>query len=431
MKHCIVIGGGIAGLTSAAYLTKQNIKVTLFESSPKLGGRAYSFTEQKSNDVVDNGQHILMGCYSDTINFIKLIGAKDNFIYQKNLQINFLTQAGKLVRLKSFTSLYPFNLLFALLNFKAITFTERLSLLKFVIKLPFISHQKLSDKNVRDWLKEERQSEDTIKSLWEIITVGALNTNIDKASAFMFREILMKIFFNGNFASTIILPKYGLSDAYVRNAKEYIESNGGKIKLSSSVKELIISVNKIVGIKTAVEVYKDFDYVISAIPFYAFNNIYPELFLDGKIEFEYSSILNIHIWLKNNPMKEQFYGLIDSPVHWIFNKGNHINLVISDADYLIDKPAEEIYKMCVGELIKYTKLKESEFSHYKVLKEKRATFGPSNKINYIRPSSNTKIANLFLAGDWTDTGLPSTMESAVKSGRVAAELILANVKRQT
>ncbi len=425
MKRCIVIGGGIAGLSSAAYLTKQNIKVTLLESSPKLGGRAYSFTEQISNDVVDNGQHILMGCYYDTLNFLKLIGAKENFIYQKSLQINFLTQAGKLVRLKSFTSLYPFNLLFALLNLKSITFRERLSLLKFVIKLPFISHQKLSGKNVRDWLKEEKQGDDTIKSFWEIIAVGALNTNIDKASAFMFREILMKIFFNGNFASTIILPKYGLSDAYVKNAKEYIGSNGGNIKLSSSVKEFIISDDKIVGIKTADEVYKDFDYVISAIPFSAFNNIYPELFLGEKIEFEYSSILNIHIWLKNNPMKEQFYGLIDSPVHWIFNKGDHINLVISDADYLIDKPAEEIYKMCVGELIKYTKLKESDFSHYKVLKEKRATFIPSNKINYIRPSSNTKIANLFLAGDWTDTGLPSTIESAVKSGRVAVELLLA------
>jgi len=429
MESCIVIGGGIAGLTSAAYLTKQNIKVTLLESSPKLGGRAYSFSEQKSNDVVDNGQHILMGCYSDTINFLELIGAKDNFIYQKSLQINFLTQSGKLVRLKSFTTLYPFNLLFALLNFNAITFRERISLLRFVIILPFISHQKLSDKNIRDWLKEEKQSDYTIRSLWKIIAVGALNTNIDKASAFMFREILIKIFFSGNFASTIILPKYGLSDVYVKNAKEFIESNGGKIKLSSSVQEFIISDNKIVGIKTADEVYKDFDYVISAIPFYSFNNIYPELFLDEKIEFEYSSILNIHIWLKNNPMKERFYGLIDSPVHWIFNKGNHINLVISDADYLIDKTAEEIYKMCVGELIKYTKLKESDFYRYKILKEKRATFIPSNQINYIRPSSETSIANLFLAGDWTDTGLPSTIESAVKSGRVAAELLLAQCQR--
>ena len=425
MKHCIVIGGGIAGLTSAAYLTKQNIKVTLLESSPKLGGRAYSFTEQKSNDVVDNGQHILMGCYSDTLHFLKLIGAKENFIYQKRLRIYFLTKEGKQLSLKSFTSIYPFNLLLALLNFKVITFAERLSLLKFVMKLPFISHQRLLDKNVRDWLKEEKQSNDTIKSLWEIIAVGALNTNIDKASAFMFREILMKIFYNGNFASTIILPKYGLSDAYIENAKDFIESHGGKIKLSSTVREFIINNNKIVEIKTADTVYKDFDYIISAIPFYALNNIYPELFENDKNELEYSSILNIHIWLKTNPLKEQFYGLIDSPVHWVFNKGNHINLVISDADYLIDKSAEEIYQMCVSELIKYTKLEESDVLEYKVLKEKRATFIPSNKITNVRPSSNTKIANLFLAGDWTDTGLPSTIESAVKSGRIAAELISA------
>jgi len=425
MKHCIVIGGGIAGLTSAAYLIKQNIKVTLLESTPKLGGRAYSFTEQKSNDIIDNGQHILMGCYSDTLHFLKLIGAKKNFIYQNSLRVNFLTKEGLQVRLNSFTPIYPLNLLFALLNFTVITFAERLSLLKFVIKLPFISHQRLSDKNVRDWLKEEKQSDDTIKSLWEIIAVGALNTNIDKASAFMFREILMKIFFNGNFASTIILPKYGLSDAYVKNAKEFIESSGGKIKLSSTVKEIIIDENKVVEVKTTDEVYKDFDCVITAIPFYALNNIFPELFGNKKMEFEYSSILNIHIWLKNNPMKEKFYGLIDSPVHWIFNKGYHINLVISDADYLIDKSTEEIYQMCVSELIKYTKLEESDILRYKVLKEKKATFIPSIKITNTRPSSKTKITNLFLAGDWTDTGLPSTIESAVKSGRIAAELITA------
>ncbi|MCH7772078.1 MAG: FAD-dependent oxidoreductase [Bacteroidetes bacterium] len=424
MKHCIVIGGGIAGLASAAFLTKQKIKVTLLESSPKLGGRAYSFTDKKSNDIVDNGQHILMGCYSDTINFLKLIGADKNFIYQKRLKINFLKPGNELISLESISSLYPFNLLLALLKFNAISRRERLSIIKFILKLPFLSHQKLITKSVRDLLIQSNQSEDTISALWEVITVGALNTNIDKASALMFREILIKIFFNGNFASTIILPKYGLSESYVENAKNFIEANGGHINLSSPVKKLVISDDRLAEVKTTELSYRNFDYVLSAIPYNTLAAIYPDLFNDEKIEFEYSTILNVHVWLKTNPLKDNFYGLISSPVHWIFNKNNSINLVISDADYLNDKSSEEVYKMCVDELIKYTEIKESDILNYKVLKEKRATFIPSNKIIYSRPSSKTKISNLFLAGDWTDTGLPSTIESAVKSGRIAAELVL-------
>jgi len=424
MRSCIIIGGGIAGLASAAFLTKQKIKVTLFESSPKLGGRAYSFTDKKSNDIVDNGQHILMGCYSDTINFLKLIGADKNFIYQKRLKINFLKPGNELVSLKSISSLYPFNLLLALLKFNAISYKERLSIINFILKLPFLSHQKLITKSVRDWLIQSYQSEDTISTLWEVIAIGALNTNIDRASALMFREILIKIFFNGNFASTIILPKYGLSESYIENAKIFIEVNGGNINLSSPVKELVISDDRLTEVKTTEESYRNFDYVLSAIPYNTLTAIYPDLFNDEKIEFEYSTILNVHIWLKSNPLKDDFYGLISSPVHWIFNKKSRINLVISDADYLNDKSSEEIYNMCVDELIKYTEIKESDILDYKVLKEKRATFIPSNKIIYSRPSSKTKISNLFLAGDWTDTGLPSTIESAVKSGRIAAELIL-------
>jgi predicted NAD/FAD-binding protein len=194
MKHCIVIGGGIAGLTSAAYLTTQNIKVTLLESSPKLGGRAYSFTEQKTNTIIDNGQHILMGCYSDTISFLKLIGAEDNFIYKKRLMVNYLKPGFEFSKLKAGRLFYPLDLLTGLLNFNAISIKDRFSLIRFMIKLPFSSHQKLIKKSVREWLVNEKQSNEAISSLWEIIAIGALNTNIDKASAYMFREILMKIF---------------------------------------------------------------------------------------------------------------------------------------------------------------------------------------------------------------------------------------------
>lgn len=428
MKKCVVIGGGVAGLTAAAYLSKNGIKVTLLESSPKLGGRAYSFRDQKTNAVIDNGQHILMGCYKDTLEFLKLIDAKENFIYQKRLEVILLQPGGKEVRLKSFPVLYPLNLLLALLKFKVLTLKERISVVVFMMKLPFQSHQKLMNKNIKEWLQGNNQTENVISALWKMIAVGALNTNMEKASAFMFRDILMKIFFTGNFSSTIILPRSGLTESYVDNAISYIEKNNGEIKISSSVDDIIIEDDIVIGIKINEEIYNDFDFAVSAIPFYSLQKIIPENIIDNKISFEYSSILNIHIWLKNNQLTKPFYGLIDSPVHWIFNKDDHINLVISDADYLMDKSSEEIFKMCKTELKKYTGIDENEIEHYKVLKEKRATFVPSNEIIYSRPQAKTKIRNLFLAGDWTNTGYPSTIESAANSGRIAAELVIESLK---
>jgi squalene-associated FAD-dependent desaturase len=424
MKKCIIIGGGIAGLSAAAFLVKHGVKITLLESSPKLGGRAYSFKDQKTQDEIDNGQHIIMGCYSDTNNFLKIIGAENNFVYQKSLELNFLKHGNKLIKLKSLPFFYPLNLLTAILNYRAISFRDRLSIVKFMMKVPFVSHQKLVTKNVKEWLLDENQSDNTINSLWRIIAVGALNTNVHKASASMFREILVKIFFKGNYASTIILPKHGLSESFILKAKIYIENNGGEIKLSSQVKDILVPDDKIIKMSTTEESFSDFDYVISAVPFYALNKIYPELFVHEEIYFEYSSILNIHFWLKKNLLKEHFYGLINSTLHWIFNKKNHINLVISDADYLIEKTGEEIFILCLNELKKFIDIDEQDILHYRVLKERRATFIPSNKITYSRPSCKTKISNLFLAGDWTDTGLPSTIESAVKSGRIASEFVI-------
>ncbi|MEJ2195620.1 MAG: FAD-dependent oxidoreductase, partial [Ignavibacteriaceae bacterium] len=250
IKKCIVIGGGIAGLTSAAYLTNKGFSVTLLESTPKLGGRAYSFKDQISNDVIDNGQHILMGCYTNTLKFIKLIGAEDNFIFQKYLEVNFLKSGSDPIKLKSFGVLYPLNILFGLLHFKAITFRDRVSIIRFMIKIPIVSSKRLKNQNVREWLESENQSEEVIKSLWQIIAVGALNTDIENASAVTFRDILIQIFFSGNFSSTIILPKYGLSQSYVNDAVKFIEKNNGILQLSFSVEELVISENNIVEITT-------------------------------------------------------------------------------------------------------------------------------------------------------------------------------------
>ncbi len=249
MKKCVIIGGGLAGLSAAAFLADSGINVEVIEASPKLGGRTYSFKDKITSDIIDNGQHILMGCYTDTLDFIRLIKAESNFIFQKQLKVNFLKEDFELFPLKSNNSFYPFNLLSALLNYKAISPGSRLRLLKFFAKLLFTPANSLNKITVYQWLLLENQTEEIIKSFWEILAVGALNTSINKASAGIFSDILKKMFFKGSKASTIILPKYGLTESFCNNSKKFIEERNGAISLLESVNEIIISGENIVSVK--------------------------------------------------------------------------------------------------------------------------------------------------------------------------------------
>ena len=422
-KKVIVIGGGFAGLTAAAYLANKNYKVTLLEASPKLGGRAYSFLDKETNSVLDNGQHILMGCYHFTLEFLSLIGAKENFSIQKRLEVNFVEESFQVKQLKAFPFFYPVNLLIGLLNYQAISFKDRIRLLKVFFKLPFYNSNKFSKMTVNEWLEKENQSLETQNAFWKILAVGALNTSIEKASAKIFIDILKQIFLDGSNASAIILPKYGLSESYCKNAEEYIVKSGGEISLSESVEKIIFKDEHAIEIHSSKKIYSDFDSIVSTFPSFALKRIIGEESRFFTPDFQYSSILNIHLWLKENKIPEGFFGLINSPLHWVFNKGSHLNIVISDADELVNKSDEELIEMVKDEMKKFFLLEPEVISYYKIIKEKRATFIPANEIIDKRPAQETQIKNLILAGDWVDTGLPSTIESAVKSGRVAANLL--------
>ena len=422
-KKVIVIGGGFAGLTAAAYLAKNNFKVTLLEASPKLGGRAYSFLDKQTNTVIDNGQHILMGCYHNTLDFLSLIGATKNFYFQKRLEVNFVMEGYRVLPLKSSPLFYPLNLMIAMLRFNAVTLPERLSLLKIFLKLPFYSLKKLSRLNIKQFLEGENQSSNILESFWKILAIGVLNTSLEKASAKIFVDILKQIFLSGSKSVKIVLPKFGLSESYCNNAEDYVIKNGGEIKKSEAVEKMVISENKVVELQTLKNIYSEFDFVVSAVPAFALSRIIDD---ENNIKFpalKYSSILNIHLWLNKNDFHDGFFGLINSQLHWVFNKGTHLNLVISDADELVNRGDEELLSMIKNEMRKFFLLDPDLISNYKIIKEKRATFIPSNDFDYKRPSQKTRINNLVLAGDWVDTGLPSTIESAVKSGKIAADII--------
>lgn len=420
MKKVIILGGGIAGLSAASFLAAKGYQTEIIETSPKLGGRAYSFYDQFSGYSFDNGQHIMMGCYKETLSFFELIGATGNITIQKNLDIRFLKQGFKEYRLKASSAPYPFNLLSALLNYEAVSFQEKISFLKIFLKIPLYSSRDLKRISVKEWLLQENVSENAIKSFWEIICIGAMNTETELASAEMFIKILKEIFFKGRKNSLIIIPNSGLSDTYCNPAEEFITKNNGIISKGESVEGISMRNNKVINIKTDKRVIEDFDFVISAIPYYSLKRIIPQI---KELPFIYSPILSAQIILKSAKLDDTFWGLIDSPVHWIFSKGTHLSVVISSAHKFVNLENDAIKKIILDELFEYTCIEEDDILSCRILKEKRATFIPGNNILDKRPRVNTLLSNFYLAGDWVKTGLPATLESAVLSARMVTDII--------
>ncbi len=421
---CLVLGGGFAGLSAAVYLSKNNIKVTLLEASPKLGGRAYSFPHKNNSEkIIDNGQHIMMSCYRDTLDFLKEIKSERFIDIQDKLEVIFVTRNARHYSLKVNSNLYPINIAAAMFRFGAIPVSDRLKIIYLFSKLFFESTDKIQNLSVKDWLGKNHQTKRAVKAFWEILTVGTLNTNIQKASAWQFVTILKEIFFRGNDSTKIVIPKTGLSEMYCANALKYISERGGEINLSEKVEKLEVKNNKIVSVQSSKKKYNDFDFVISALPEFALKKI-----IDDEIDLpdlEYAPIMTIHLWMSTNPFTEKFYGLIDSDIHWLFNHNSHISLVTSSAEKFLDVEKNKLLFLIYSELENYFPIFYKDLvTDHKIIIEKRATFIPTVNSLYEREKIKTSVKNLVIAGDWTDTKLPSTIESAVRSGRTAAQEII-------
>jgi hydroxysqualene dehydroxylase len=429
MKRVVIIGGGFAGLSAAVYLSEKNNNVILLEASPKLGGRAYSLFNKDHDEFYDNGQYIMMGCYDETLSFLQKINSLDKVSIQDSLSINFVKRGGEVLKLDSPKKFYPFNLLSGLLNYKALTLKERFKIIDFILDVICFQSCDLKDKTVADWLKCEKQNSNSIKSFWEILVVGALNTTIDKASAEIFHTILSKIFFGDSKSSSIVIPNVGLSQLYTDSAAQFVNEHGGKIILSERVKQINLKGDTAEEVITDKSTYNNFDFLISAIPAYAFENIICDnskalTSLDIPV-LNYSPILNVHLWLKENPFKENFYGLIDSKIHWLFNNKRHVSLTTSSAEWSTGLDNSTLLKEFYFELENYFPIFQSSLViDHKIIKEKRATFIPNIESNQARMNFSSKIDNMIYAGDWVNTGLPSTIESAVLSGRLAAEKVV-------
>lgn len=448
-KKVVIIGGGLAGLSAGVFLKdadKENkLDIKLYEGSPKFGGRAYSFYDDKNQVWLDNGQHILAGWYKDTLEYLKITGSLNKLNFQKKLEISFYEKDKANVKLDCPNITAPFNLMLGLFNYAPLSFRDKMKFLK-VLRL--INREKFSEevlrrKSVRELFAELKQTENAIKYFWEPFLLAVFNTKLDKINANVFVNVLIEGFGKRNNAN-LLIPDVDLSKLLINDAVNFLKE---EVEFNNRVTKLNMNDDGVVSIESEKGTIENFDYVISAVPFFRFRELFDEndfvKYFDYNFDIKHSSIVSVHLFFEDvineNVLKNNSFGMsgmLGTNTQWIFKRNDkHLSLVISGADYLewngskvIDMDAKEIFEMCRQELSECSSgFNSLKIKDYKVVKEKRATFIPDIDSERFRYNAKTKIKNLFLAGDWTNTGLPSTIESAVRSGRKAAELVLNGV----
>jgi hydroxysqualene dehydroxylase len=438
VRSICVIGGGLSGISSAVFLKEKGFDVTLFESSPKLGGRAYSRFDKESNEYLDNGQHILAGWYENTFDFLNIIGKYDKIIAGKSLNIDYFDTSKKHFKMKFPDISSPVNLFLGLMKFKAFSFGDRLAILK-LRKL--INDDSIYSKfdNVKELLIHLEQSENIIKYFWNPLIYAVFNASLENVSPEIFRNVI-KLGFGRSEYSRLLIPKCDLNELFINASEKYFEKNNITVFKNTRIKKIWIENEFVNSIETDDGKKVSFDYYISAVPFFLFNKlfdfeIFNKYFKDsGKLRA--SAIISVHIFFENdisgellNNEFELMAGLINTICQWVFKKSNkHISLIISGADFFQPNISEltnqEIFEICVEDLNKCFKdFDKLEISSYRVIKEKRATFVPDKDSNKYRQDSACGIKNLLIAGDWTNTGLPATIESAILSSKKCVDAI--------
>ncbi len=431
MKLVTIIGGGLAGLSSAIFLHKKGYNVQIYESSPKLGGRAYAFYDREKNLYFDNGQHILAGWYENTFEYLKIIGSYDKLDFQSNLEVNFYDTNKNSYNLKTYNLPAPFNLLVGLLNFQALSFSDKFSVFKIYKIFTDKSLEQLG--NVAELLRAIKQTPNLIKYFWEPFILAVFNARPENINCKIFIDILKNGFSKKSF-SNLVIPKVNLNELFIDDALTYFKRNNINITGKEKITRMVIENKKIKYALTESGNEVKSDYFVSSLPFFRFKDIFEindyNQYFKSVGELKPSSIISVHLFFENDIpndlLKNNSFGmtgLIGTKVQWIFKRNSkHLSLVISASDFLdefTDESNETIYKNCLSELSKCLKgFNDLIIKDYKIIKEKRATFIPDNLSVDKRPNHKTQIQNFFIAGDWTNTGLPATIESAIKSSKI-------------
>jgi squalene-associated FAD-dependent desaturase len=445
----LVLGGGFAGLAAAVDLAESGMRVLLLERRSFLGGRAYSFTDKTTGDTIDNGQHLMMGCYHHTLSFLEKIGATAKLKFQRSPRVDFLQERPNgIIRRASFKCPpmpAPLHLLIGLARFGAIGWADRIKAARVGLELRRLNGNRaeLAEITVREWLDRLGQSERMQRRFWNPVALATLNESPERASADMFARVLEEAFMRSRRDSTMVISRVGLSDLYTEDARAFIEARGGAVRLNAEVAQIEFEADRATGVTLRDGERIEAEAVISAVPYFALRRMIPAAVVAshdsfGHLDqFKSAPIVSINLWYEEPVTDLEFAGLLDSRIEWVFNKNaiagqrrdregagrQRLALVISGAHCVAGKPKEELVAMAGSEMRRFfPEARKREPVHAFVVREHDATISHTPGVAALRPSQRTRFKNFFLAGDWTDTGLPATIEGAVRSGQECARL---------
>ena len=436
----IVVGAGCAGLSAAVRLASRGARVLVVEERRRLGGRATAFPDPVTGEPVDNGQHALFGCYHETFAFLEAIGAAGEVRLDDRLDLEIVDRAGRRSRLSSVRGLpSPLHLVAGLLRWRALDMADRVAAVRLgqVLRRLGRAEQPAADRDlerltVDAWLNAERQTPRLSELLWEPLAIAALNQSPAVAAAGPFVAVLARMFAGSRRDAAIGLPLKPLDALYAEPARRWLESRGHAVRTGEPAR-LVVENGRAAGVEVKGERLAS-GAVISSVPWFAFSAFAGDVPALAAIEanaaaMASSPIVTVNLWLDRAVTDGPLVGLPGRTFQWVFDKArllgeqaSHLSLVSSGAEAVVGMSNEALAELARSELAAaLPAARGAAVLRSTAVREKRATFSlaPGQPA---RPAPRTPVDRLFLAGDWTDTGLPATIEGAVASGHLAAAL---------
>lgn len=431
----LVLGGGCAGLAAATALAECGASVRVLESRRAPGGRSRSWVDPATGDVEDNGQHLILGCYDEFLSFLRRTGALSELRFQERAEILLLEAGGRVCRFARGPLPPPLDLLWGLLGLRGFPLRDVLAARALLRDLRRPADG--ADRTVARWLGEMGQSGEARRRFWDPLVLATLNLAPSRAPRSLLVEVLRRALLGGAEASRIGFAGRGLGPLIVEPALRFLARHGGTVQTGAPVTGLEWDpAGRFSAARTRDGSLHRAGSAVLATP-----HREAALLLAGRADgfderraeaLAASSIVAVHLWFDRAVSPHAMAGLIDSPIHWVFDRGRmggarppgYLALVTSGADEMVRWEGRRLQALALEELFRFFPLaRGASLRRARVLKERRATpaFGPDQ--HRLRPGVRTSIPNLCLAGDWTATGLPATLEGAAASGHRAAAIL--------